>query len=177
MQLVSKGEPSVARVGVRLVGGNTDQGRVGPAYGDAVSFFTDDLGRFRFVDLSPGTYTLWIHPRGAPRLRQKVVVVKGVHLTRLTIELRTGEPRTVINLDKERRRPPVRAEVVSTVDAHLVVSAGSRDGVKAGDELRILRDEKEIARVRVVQVLDDKSLCEVLGAPEEAVKPGDAAVR
>ena len=74
------GEP-ICRAAIRLVGANPDRDRLrlgltSPVLGDNGALEhrrTDDLGRFRFSDLSPGEYSLTIRHRGMS-LSRKVVV-------------------------------------------------------------------------------------------------------
>jgi protocatechuate 3,4-dioxygenase beta subunit len=101
------GEP-VARIDVSVTGFNADRGRLRGApsprdfrYGTSESRRTDDLGRFRFPDLSPGSYTLTVRRPGAPPVSRGLELVKGEDLLDVEITLPEGLEFTVTVVDEE----------------------------------------------------------------------------
>ncbi len=96
-------------VTVTLEGANADRGRLRNEaspdfhYGRSERRHTDDLGRFRFPDLAPGTYTIAAVPRGAP---QRVVEVELRDADVLDVSIEMGRSReltvTVIGPDGKR---------------------------------------------------------------------------
>lgn len=82
---------------VSLSGNNADRNRlVGQAepmsafYGRTESRETDDLGRFRFRDLSPGKYSLELRIEGRPSLRREVILTSEADIEDVNLRIESG---------------------------------------------------------------------------------------
>ncbi len=112
--LDAAGKP-VPRVEVQVSGENRDRGRLGVRsnpmnhVGRAEERFTDDLGRFRFPDLSSGVYRLSAEPKGRAFMTRTVVIDdKDV----LDVALRLPDTRTfVVRAVDDAGGPIARAAV------------------------------------------------------------------
>jgi protocatechuate 3,4-dioxygenase beta subunit len=80
-------------------------------YGASESRRSDDLGRFRFTDLSPGSYTLQARRPGAAAKERRLALVEGEDLLDVEVVLPKGRPLTVTVVDEEG--VPVPAVFVS----------------------------------------------------------------
>ncbi len=110
-----KGRPHV-RAGIAVIGENADRlerqrgAGFGPMhYGRQENRKTDDLGRFRFPDLAPGTYTLHVGGGGGPSGQHKVRL-KETDVRDVRLVLVRGRSYVVTVLD-DAGRPVERASV------------------------------------------------------------------
>jgi len=116
--LDASGRP-LAEARVSLSGHNADRHRLVGAiktmddfYGRTESRGTDDLGRFRFVDLSPGTYSLELRVDGQPNVRREVILPATTDVEGVTLRPESGDDLRVRVVD-EAGAPIVRANVSS----------------------------------------------------------------
>jgi len=101
--VAADGSPA-AGVQVQLGGWNDDRGRLRPGRDIAASALygrdeyrrTDDLGRFRFPDLSPGAYTVTASPDGGRAVGREVTLSAVANVRDVELKLSAGEPFTVI---------------------------------------------------------------------------------
>ena len=75
---------------------------------------TDDIGRFRFLDLPPGRYSLMLTPGNAPRVQQRIDLASGEHIRDVTLRLEPGRSLTV-RIESEWGEPIGRLPVEATV--------------------------------------------------------------
>ncbi len=106
--VVSSAGAPATRVEVTLSGYNSDRGRLRGAepvlnsfYGASESRRTDDLGRFRFADLSPGRFELQVRRPGASAENRPLVVTEGADLLDVKVVLPEGREFTVTVVDEE----------------------------------------------------------------------------
>jgi hypothetical protein len=117
-RVLSHSRQPLSRIEVFVTGYNSDRGRlrgVEPErsfyYGETESRRTDDLGRFRFPDLSPGSYTLTVHRSGMKGLKRPLTLVEGEDLAGIEVVMPEGREFTVTVVDEENT--PVPGVVVS----------------------------------------------------------------
>lgn len=101
---------------VELVGGNDDRGRLRPGeppaidpvypYGVRERRRTDDLGRFRFPDLAPGSYTITASTLDMPGVSRTVVLPADRDLLGVEIAFEHAGSLTVSVRDREDRPVP-----------------------------------------------------------------------
>ena len=93
---------------VTISGHNDDRGRLRPGkklaldldYGHRELRRTDDLGRFRFPDLSPGEYTLSLRVSGRPKIDRAVVLPPDRDLVDVELVAEIGTSITVMVIDR-----------------------------------------------------------------------------
>ena len=85
----------------------------GSSYSGSESRPTDDIGRFRFLDLPPGRYSLSLSPGNAPRVHQRIDLVSGQHIRDVTLRLEPGRSLTV-RIESGSGEPIERLPVVAT---------------------------------------------------------------
>jgi len=131
--LLPDGSPA-RRVRVEAEGWNRDRGRLGQGEPGGVSRVareerrTDDLGRFRFPDLSPGRYTLRVHPEGTKPVEREVdLEVRDV--VGLEVRLRGGHELRVRVEDHKGKPVPYAFVDVATADEWGLGRKTDRDGV------------------------------------------------
>lgn len=114
-----RGEP-VARTEIGLQGANDDRGRllkrrrpsfVEPYHGQHEERSTDDLGRFCFPDLAPGTYWLHVTRPGSPRIQRELRLTAEADL--LDVEMRLADGRRFAVVVEDENGDPVPRAVVS----------------------------------------------------------------
>ncbi|MHC4952864.1 MAG: sigma-70 family RNA polymerase sigma factor [Planctomycetota bacterium] len=104
--LTASGSP-MARVEVNLSGHNADRGRFTGTpphrlfYGKTESRRTDDLGRFRFRDLSPGEYSVRARLSGAAQQEQALTLVEGEDRLDVEVEFPEGKNFVVTVVDED----------------------------------------------------------------------------
>ncbi len=153
--LESDGTPA-ARVGVSLMGANEDRAsmrRSGePAqtsYGQTVERRTDDLGRFRFVDVPPGAYQLASRTGTRPGASARVELVEGKTTEKdLTYE---GGRSVSVRVKDEDGKPVAGAFVIATDATGRLNVSGQVDG-HGGLELVL---PAETVTVRVLMLGDN----------------------
>lgn len=171
----------VPRVLVELRGANADRGRLRlgrPAiedsfYGSEESDFTDDLGRFRFADLAPGTYSIVAYARGTSVPSRENVVSGDADPAVVELRLPAGRELRVVVVDDTGA--PVPWACVSVRDSSMALGLDSDgsvrftladgatgfsvhawDGLAGGDPRRFVDSERAIevedgrSEVRVV---------------------------
>ena len=107
-----EGQP-VPRVRVALTGANADRGRLKPAqikqnmqYGERERRRTDDLGRFRFPDLSPGSYELTASRDGGAPAKLTVELSAGQNVLDAELSFAAGRTFVVTVVDPAGARVP-----------------------------------------------------------------------
>ncbi len=163
--VTSEGTP-VPSARVECSGANGDRGRlrVGRTpipdafYGREETDFTDDLGRFRFADLSPGAYSIGADARGAAVPSREIAIVADVDPSPVELRLPSGRSFRVSVVDENDVPVPwARVAVGGSViplDVHatatftligrrpsIVVAAW--DGMGGTDERRFVRNHLE----------------------------------
>lgn len=144
--LDEEGTP-LARVPVTLGGANADRRRYEPRaagrnmhFGEREFRRTDDLGRFRFPELAPGTYTLVSSRPGGLRSQQQVEVRDG-DVRGLTLEFPRSR-RVVVSVRDDLERPVTSAYVATVDDKHRVggsVDANGRVELEVPAGVRAIR--------------------------------------
>jgi hypothetical protein len=111
----------LARARIVLAGHNADRGRLRPSattfaqdgYGVEEQRLSDDLGRFAFGELAPGSYRLTLHVEGAPEIAQQVELSPAQDLEGLELRLSAGVSLRVLVVD-ELEVPLARAMVTAS---------------------------------------------------------------
>ncbi|MBL8898802.1 MAG: hypothetical protein JNM84_14280 [Planctomycetes bacterium] len=111
----------LARARVALSGHNADRGRLRPTatafaqdgYGVEEQRLSDDLGRFAFGELAPGSYRLTLHVDGAPEISQQVELTPAQDLEDLELRLSAGVSLRVLVVD-DLEVPIARARVTAS---------------------------------------------------------------
>jgi RNA polymerase sigma factor (sigma-70 family) len=84
------------------------------SYGASVGCATDDVGRFRFADVAPGSYQIVVRPPGAPELQAQVHVAdRDV----LDVRIARSEMRTVRFTVTDADAKPLGGALVSLMDS------------------------------------------------------------
>ncbi|MHC4956283.1 MAG: sigma-70 family RNA polymerase sigma factor [Planctomycetota bacterium] len=94
----------LARLRIEIKGANSDRGRLKPAlieqndfYGQSEERYTDDLGRFRFPDLAPGTYTIAARRSGGSQIERVVRIADDQDgADEVSVEIRFAPSRTLV---------------------------------------------------------------------------------
>ncbi len=137
--LDESGRPA-ARVRVDLRGSNDDRGRRGAkrprhSFGNHESRHTDDLGRFRFDDLAPGSYEL----RSEGGESREITVPRAG-----SIDLRMLEATAFVVSVRESGGGPAHAEPV------LFETADTREVRRTGDDgVATMRSRRRVRAVRI----------------------------
>lgn len=96
------------RASVTLVGANADRGRLRPGvvpppeldiYGTRESRCTDDLGRFRFGDLAPGSYRVLLNAQGRESVERGAVLAPEDFVVEVVLQTSSGRALTVRAID------------------------------------------------------------------------------
>ncbi|MHC4136984.1 MAG: sigma-70 family RNA polymerase sigma factor [Planctomycetota bacterium] len=121
-RVVDGGGQPVARTEIDLEGANDDRGRLlkrrrpkyeEPYHGKNEERLTDDLGRFCFPDLSPGSYRLHVSKPGNPPVRQDLELTAEADL--LAVEIRLAGGRRFAVVVEDENGDPVPGAVVSAL--------------------------------------------------------------
>ncbi len=134
---------ALARVAVSVSGQNDDRRRLRPGqaelsskmgYGEKEERFTDDLGRFRFPDLSPGTYEIVVKVEGRFSSKEEVVLLSETDMTDLRFELKTGRSLR-IRVERSNGDAISGVTVYLRADLDTAKSETDLDGYAVFDEL------------------------------------------
>ena len=145
--LDAAGQP-IPRAKIEARGSNSDRTRLRNGkrlaavalYGASDTRFTDDLGRFRFPDLAPGVYTLWVRPAGRPTHRETHELPKDRNLLNIDVRLKGNKTFTVTAVDREDRP-------VAGVHLSIETQEGRVQGQTGDDGIARITVEGEVVRV------------------------------
>jgi RNA polymerase sigma-70 factor (ECF subfamily) len=85
------------------------------SYGLDRTIFTDDLGRFRFPDVAPGSYTVTARPAGAPEISTKIVVAADADV--LAVKLVRDATREIVITLIDSKGEPIEAATLNVSGA------------------------------------------------------------
>lgn len=113
-------------------------------YGRSWDRFSDDLGRFRYVDLPPGRYSLMARPAGRPRATKEVTIKDTDAPTEMTLTMDMGREVRVHVVDEDGNPVPGCYVAAYAKDRGSTVQAKVK-----GDGLVVLRLPPKIMELRV----------------------------
>lgn len=113
----------------------------GPSYGRRWRRRTDDLGRFTFTDLAPGSYKLWTYPSAGPGTTHEVEVLDRDEPSTLDIQLAATTQLRVVVVDDQGKPVPDMLVYASGANARTDAEGVARlrvtnRGVNAGVGIR-----------------------------------------
>jgi RNA polymerase sigma-70 factor (ECF subfamily) len=163
----------LARVPVRLVGSHQAHGQLPPprgvSHGDDEERLTDDLGRFRFPDLGPGSYRLTLQRRGGAPV-ERTVELGDEDQRDIVLTTPGGRPFTVI-VEDDAGRPVPNADVVVHHESGPSYMRTGRDG----RAVLTVRGAIEVAEVLSVAHGPDGTTPPFRGLPRVRDLPADAS--